>query len=67
MTCVSRNGVIRKMKQAFSDVNSRIILIFSQSLTSIGLIIKIVNFLPTFPLQHLVCITLIEVFCNFRK
>ena len=41
MACVNRYGVlICKIKRAFSDVNSWIILIFSHTFTSVRLIIK---------------------------
>ena len=40
MACVNRNGIIRKIKQVFSEVNSGSILIFSHTFTSVRLIIK---------------------------
>ena len=45
MACINRNGVIRKIEQTFFEVNSLIILIFPHTFTSIGLIIKNLEFL----------------------
>ena len=43
--CINRNGVICKLKQAFSELNFWIIFILSRTFTSIGFIIKNFEFL----------------------
>ena len=53
MACIERNGVICKIKQAFSEVNSRIILFFLLiRLPLSGLLFKILIFLRTLSCMH---------------